>query len=47
MDASLAIDVMRVTRLESHRYHVRTQTIPADITPKNRLLLAQPLKSDE
>jgi len=47
MDASLAIDVMRVTRLESQGYHVRTQMIPADITPKNRLLLAQPLKSDE
>jgi hypothetical protein len=43
MDTSLAIDVMRATRLESQGYQVRTQTIPADITPKNRLLLAEPV----
>lgn len=43
MDTSLAVDVMRATRLESQGYHVRTQTIPADITPKNRLLLAEPV----
>jgi len=43
MDASLAIDVMRATRLESLGYHVRTQTIPAGITPKNRLLMAEPM----
>lgn len=47
MDVSLAIDVMRATRLESQGYHVRTQTIPADITPKNRLLMAEPVRSAE
>jgi hypothetical protein len=42
MDAALAIDVVRTNRLERAGYHVWTQTIPATITPKNRLLLAQP-----
>lgn len=42
MDPSLAIDAMRVTRLEQQGYRVRTQTIPAAITPKNRLLLGEP-----
>ncbi len=39
LDAPLAIDVMRVVRLEQQGYRVRTQRIPADITPKNRLLI--------
>jgi hypothetical protein len=43
MDAPLAIDVMRVTRLEALGYHVRTQAIPAAITPKNRLLMGEPM----
>ena len=42
VDRSLAIDVMRAVRLESLGYRVRTQSIPADITPKNRLLLGDP-----
>lgn len=42
MDPSLAIDAMRAVRLEHQGYHVRTQTIPATITPKNRLLLGEP-----
>jgi hypothetical protein len=42
MDVALAIDTMRAVRLESQGYHVRTQTIPATITPKNRLLLGEP-----
>lgn len=42
LDGSLAIDVTRAARLRSHGYRVFTQTIPADITPKNRLLLAEP-----
>lgn len=46
MDTSLAIDVMRATRVESQGYHVRTQTIPAGITPKNRLLMAEPVRPD-
>ncbi len=43
LDGPLAIDVRRATRLEAAGYHVRTQTIPADITPKNRLLIGEPL----
>jgi hypothetical protein len=39
LDGPLAVDVMRAVRLEQHGYRVRTQTIPAAITPKNRLLL--------
>jgi hypothetical protein len=42
MDRSLAIDVMRAVRLEGHGYRVWTQTVPAAITPKNRLLLGEP-----
>ncbi len=40
LDGPLAIDVMRAVRLEQQGYRVWTQTIPADVTPKNRLLLA-------
>ncbi len=43
MDESLAVDVMRAVRLEQRGYRVWTQTIPAAITPKNRLLLGEPL----
>jgi hypothetical protein len=39
MDLSLAIDAVRVQHLRSRGYRVRTQTIPAAITPKNRLIL--------
>ncbi len=39
LDPALAIDVTRATRLEAKGYRVWTQTIPKDITPKNRLLL--------
>jgi hypothetical protein len=42
MDGPLAVDVMRAIRLERRGYRVRTQTIPAAITPKNRLLLGAP-----
>jgi hypothetical protein len=42
LDAPLAIDVMRAVRLEQRGYRVWTQTIPAEITPKNRLLLGEP-----
>ncbi len=42
VDGPLAVDVMRVVRLEQRGYRVRTQTIPALITPKNRLLLGDP-----
>lgn len=43
MDGALAMDATRAARLSRQGYRVHTQTIPADITPKNRLLLAEPL----
>lgn len=42
LDAPLAIDVTRVARLRTAGYRVHTQHIPAAITPKNRLILAEP-----
>ena len=41
IDGPLAIDVARAIRLKSHGYRVWTQTIPSEITPKNRLLLGE------
>jgi SAM-dependent methyltransferase len=41
MDGSLAVDAVRVSRLRSRGYRVFTQQIPGDITPKNRLLMAE------
>lgn len=45
LDASLAMDVMRAERLRSAGYAVHTQTIPATITPKNRLLIGTPRRA--
>jgi hypothetical protein len=42
IDKPLAIDVMRARRLAAERYRIWTQTIPAEITPKNRLLIGAP-----
>lgn len=42
LDGPLAVDVARVARLRAQGYRVFTQTIPGDITPKNRLLMAEP-----
>lgn len=42
MDLALAVDTVRALRLESRGYRVWTQTIPAAITPKNRLLIGIP-----
>jgi hypothetical protein len=42
LDQSLAIDVVRATRLRERGYRIWTQTIPGEITPKNRLLLGEP-----
>ena len=42
LDPALAIDVVRATRLRAAGYRVWTQSIPAEISPKNRLLLAVP-----
>ena len=44
MDGPVAIDVMRAVRLTQRGYRIWTQTIPTDITPKNRLLLGAPSK---
>jgi len=46
VDGPLAIDIMRAVRLGEQRYRVWTQSIPADITPKNRLLLASPVERE-
>ena len=43
VDFSLAIDATRAARLARAGYAVHTQRIPAAITPKNRLLLGEPL----
>jgi hypothetical protein len=42
IDGPAAIDIMRALRLEQQGYRVWTQTIPVDITPKNRLLMGEP-----
>lgn len=42
VDGPAAIDLLRAIRLEQRGYRVWTQTIPSDITPKNRLLLGAP-----
>jgi SAM-dependent methyltransferase len=41
LDGPLALDVLRAQRLRDAGYVVTTQQIPGDITPKNRLLLAE------
>lgn len=41
MDKTLAIDTVRAMRLSSQGYRVVTQEIPAEITPKNRLLMGE------
>jgi hypothetical protein len=43
LDGPLAVDVARVFLLKNRGYKVFTQTIPAEITPKNRLLMAEPV----
>ena len=42
LDGPLAVDVTRAALLRSRGYRVYTQTSPDDITPKNRLLMAEP-----
>jgi hypothetical protein len=42
LDGPLAVDAMRAVRLEARGYRVRTQLIPAAITPKNRLIIGVP-----
>nr|WP_302467688.1 methyltransferase [Geomonas oryzisoli] len=43
LDGPLAVDATRAAWLRSCGYRVYTQTIPLDITPKNRLLMGEPL----
>ena len=45
MDGALATDAQRAIALASRGYRVRTQTIPSTITPKNRLIIAEPTMS--
>ena len=42
VDGPVAIDIVRAMRLEQQGYRVWTQTIPLEITPKNRLLIGAP-----
>ena len=42
LDGPLAVDVTRAALLRSRGYRIYTQTIPDDITPKNRLLMGEP-----
>ena len=43
VDGAAAIDIVRALRLAQQGYRIWTQAIPAGITPKNRLLLGEPL----
>jgi len=42
IDGTMAVDISRANRLKARGYRIYTQTIPAEITPKNRLLMAEP-----
>lgn len=42
VDGALAIDIVRALHLKQQGYRIWTQTIPAGITPKNRLLMGAP-----
>ena len=47
VDGATAIDIVRATRLTQRGYRIWTQTIPAEITPMNRLLLGEPVPPTE
>jgi hypothetical protein len=47
IEGPLAVDVVRALHLKQQGYRVWTQSIPADITPKNRLLIGEPRKRSE
>lgn len=47
LDGPLAIDATRAARLRFQGYRVFTQVIPGDITPKNRLLMAEPEDAEQ
>jgi len=42
VDGPVAVDILRALRLKQRGYRIWTQSIPATITPKNRLLLGAP-----
>lgn len=42
LEGPLAVDVARAARLRAAGFTVHTQTIPAEITPQNRLLMGEP-----
>jgi hypothetical protein len=44
LDGPLSVDVTRALSLRQQGYRIYTQQIPAEITPKNRLLLAEPIE---
>jgi hypothetical protein len=44
LDGPAAVDVTRAARLRARGYQVLTRRIPAEITPKNRLLMGHPEK---
>ena len=44
LDGPLAVDITRANQLRNRGYKISTQQIPNDITPKNRLLMGEPLK---
>lgn len=44
LDGPMAIDVARAFRLKENGYRVMTKRIPGDISPENRLLMAEKLK---
>jgi hypothetical protein len=43
VDGPVALDIVRAMRLTEQGYRIWTQAIPAEITPKNRLLLGAPV----
>jgi len=45
VDGPVAIDIVRAMRLAQQGYRIWTQALPADITPKNRLLLGAPVSA--
>lgn len=42
VEPPVAIDILRAVRLQRQGYRIWTQTIPATVTPQNRLLLGAP-----
>ena len=45
MEKTLAVDTARAVKLRGKGYQIVTQKIPAEITPKNRLLMGEFKKS--